>query len=1765
MSAESSAAVRPRDSTKTFNRGELLAYALWSKLAGSADGHCVRVNHLAKQDTRDARAALVALHTRDGLNHLDVHILSNSGFDHADTRLHGDISPDQAVEFRNRKKGVFCLFVPAGQHSSTVSSLGNSFAEIDGRDLIDLALAEAKRRLPRDVAHIISDVQSAFSAAAVIRPTSSDLFDFAVEASRRVNEGTVQHLGLEMWRVGLIADGGGDFVQRVPRNRRTVVKLSRPKRIAASLEDRVATVGLLPDSASQVRSALRAARLSDVRAWSRALSDGGGPTFDQWKTPEEAEPTNCTGVRVAPFLNEEGELIKGAKGLRQPQGIGSLPHAIVGEKSVLNVKWETEPTKTANVGGWLIALEPVDLERTGLDELVDLPSVEKKGSLRTLGLKLDMSFETWPQYPFHVRVTGLDSAGNELASAANEAIEGFSQEFLLSGEEGDALSATTRRRTVSTLAEGYLRAVIEADADLGNLPVPVWNITDNSVTCSVRATSRYTIVLAFSRLLYDLQDNILKKSDSLGHFRLNSDEPVLADLDAIEGATFPASDLSEERSFRNARTKLFRAIREAAGERAIVETAVWNSELVGLVVRYARAYLAWLDAVPGDQLGVALGVDTLSIRIGDHHEAAVVLPTHPLRVLWFAGHATLLRGWAELLADRKKNTRKHAVDLDTVAQLEALNCPAFAFPADANQPYVFFRNLDPGHGVAMPAETVDPGSLLTDIGQMLGTDELDDVIDGRRPARLAEYLESFTETHPYADPLDLALINPGDGQILAGAFNAWERIRNSRANASNDPDEEEVIAEVPGICITAYPLDSTGQSGITDTRLTALDRRRRREEERPTRKANDHLQPALGIRVVGNYGRTSPEIALSHHVAVVQDITRPRPLAVDALNVPAASYGFSLHGLVARFQPRFDADESSARWIYRIDDEGKVRPHPSEKNLAETLADLHRAVARGFGRFLKHHQNQLSSVNDEESGSDHHVAALVVNLDPGVIDLVERFHEGADWVLTVDRFFGIDYFDSPDAPYLAPLSRKYVLDAAPEFHDGLGHRMIVTTSSRDEVADILRRQMDEFGLSTIDESVGQILHLLKMVSGRLVLDALRGDSRAAAAVALASVVSSLQNQGRLRSSIVVPVDSHIDLLEPGSAASSDSARRRCDLLLIGPTKSGLDATLIEVKWRSSLSNGEADALADDMAAQMRATADVLEQRYFNDERIDGALQRSGLAHVLRFYLARAMRFGLIEQDRATALETLLTNLDLDKTTLVTRNEGFIIVLGKVPDRRKIVVDERTMVHILTVPEIASAGTLSTGDRLEPNSVRHGTVCQAQPGIEADAQLAGDKGRTRSEPSSGNVSHFTVAAQSHRGDDGPATGHSVSTSTVGDSPEQSESEQASLDTSPGTDLAPPQDIESTSHNSQVETSSPVIEPAIGDQNVVLGDTLGGEAVTWKPRVAGSPHLFILGIPGQGKSKSIERILTELASTATPALVFDFHGPFMDPHGPYAKRARPHLLDAAKGLPFSPFSCDPRGSVLEVQQHAQSVAEILRHVFKLGDIQQDVIYTTLRDLYFRNGYSDVDDDHPLPSPPTVKDLAKALERKEKDNVARNVVARCRSFFDFDLFSADVDSSAEFGELIMHGTVVGLHRLGGEELAFALSAFLLRRIYVDMISWGPTDRIRLAIVLDEAHRLANDVTLPKLMKEGRKYGIAIVVASQGLADFHPDIVGNAGTKVSFRVNNPDSRKVAAFFQGGTDDLVSKLEQLQVGEAIVQTPEMKRSMRVKMRLPNS
>jgi DNA phosphorothioation-dependent restriction protein DptH len=275
--------------------------------------------------------------------------------------------------------------------------------------------------------------------------------------------------------------------------------------------------------------------------------------------------------------------------------------------------------------------------------------------------------------------------------------------------------------------------------------------------------------------------------------------------------------------------------------------------------------------------------------------------------------------------------------------------------------------------------------------------------------------------------------------------------------------------------------------------------------------------------------------------------------------------------------------------------------------------------------------------------------------------------------------------------------------------------------------------------------------------------------------------------------------------------------------------------------------------------------------------------------------------------------------------------------------------------------------------------------------------------------------------------------------------------------------------------------------------------------------------------------------------------------------HTRASQVQRLDASDGLPFSPFEVTEQNGKTDWKLNSIALADIFAYVVGLGGIQKDLLQNAIQDAYKVHGYAA--DDVSERTLPTTQEVLKNIEQREQKQKVRNVAARCRPLLEMDLFKPVAGDSSLLTQ-IRQGLVIDLHDLMSETIQLAAGAFVLRKLYRDMFRWGTANAIRLAIVLDEAHRLAKDLTLPKLMKEGRKYGIAVVVASQGLSDFHPDVLGNAGTKVIFRTNYPESGKLARYVQPRTfQEAAAQIEQLNVANAFVQTPEMPEGVVVHMR----
>ncbi|HEY1390546.1 MAG TPA: hypothetical protein VGF38_18565, partial [Ktedonobacterales bacterium] len=1186
------------------------------------------------------------------LPELQAHVLVTNAPDQDADKLY--ITTDRAIELRNRKSAILCLFVPGDLVDAAFSSLANSFEIIDGRQLQRVALQQLLHTLPDEAVKIARTVFSRVNRAP--RASDDQRLNFANALRTRADNGTVAMIGRDLWRVGLVPDAGADFADRLDRNRACVQKLTHPLKLQATVTERVQSLNVDKQTQSALITFFRNRSVNDARAWTRLLADSSTLTFDQWAFPLE-DPSDLTNITITPFVNAEGVVEKYCH-LQQPDGVSGSLLAYCGPKEKLTVRWRTEPATVSDLARWHVEVVPSEGD---VDENidVDLPVSVVPGKKNEAKLKLDLDLDEPLDYTLRVRVTPLDAAGNPIKSAeTNELIEGVSEEFyIMPPGATPPPPPPVGRATVPSLAFGRLRALVEKGEQEVIETQPQWKSKDLDYF-SLRLNDRLTVTIGLSPLLKQIEERVIELPTSLGRLQLLLDEVRPAGAEQVSARPPLDSSGDEWQAFLKAR-ELFFARLQKARPRHLIETADWTPELASSALRHAQAYRQLLDHLTSqhaaDELREALSIDTIRIRIGSAgqtEEALIVLPTHPLRAAWFASYTQLLRDWERRVAEIPARIRKSALDLGMLSQLAPANTPAFFFHADCPEPFIFFQNLHFSSAVALPPAIPDPHRRYGDIATIVGaTTEQADTSD-LQPDRLAQHLETFHTLHPYADPLVTTLLNPDRGDVFADALSIMSaRSRTPSEDGADDGGSPRTFD------VTAYLED------MQHVELSALNRLGQLQTEI----ANDQFLPNLAVTLRDTAALDASRLN-DAHIAVVSDFTRPTISVVSADDLSAnTASSFSLYGLITRFVPVFTSADSSLLWRYVIVTEASGRPdaHPVGPRFSETLHELHAtlldAVAFALGAV---------------SGGR---PALEIRLDPSRRHLLDGLHHHASWVITLDRFFALDYYDSPNHPALSDVARTYVLDYSPEFTEGLGHRLMVTTAWHDEIHSTLVHAMEDLGFSTVDHSVRQLLHYLKTVSGRLALQVLSAPTAASAAVGLGVVTAWLQEHGRLQQSVLIPVDPHPHLFSRDGSPVPSRGERRCDLILVSLRRNIVDASFIEVKWRRG--NTPLEGLAQDMLLQMSGTAQTLKHRFFDDIRPDGVLQRAYLANVLRFYFERARRYGLIDPAyEATFLEHL-TRLEKSGLDFRASLEGYIVSLESDPRKLPLVSDGESSAKI----------------------------------------------------------------------------------------------------------------------------------------------------------------------------------------------------------------------------------------------------------------------------------------------------------------------------------------------------------------------------------------------------------------------------------------------------------------------------------------------------
>lgn len=350
-----------------------------------------------------------------------------------------------------------------------------------------------------------------------------------------------------------------------------------------------------------------------------------------------------------------------------------------------------------------------------------------------------------------------------------------------------------------------------------------------------------------------------------------------------------------------------------------------------------------------------------------------------------------------------------------------------------------------------------------------------------------------------------------------------------------------------------------------------------------------------------------------------------------------------------------------------------------------------------------------------------------------------------------------------------------------------------------------------------------------------------------------------------------------------------------------------------------------------------------------------------------------------------------------------------------------------------------------------------------------------------------------------------------------------------------------------------------------------------------------HACIVGSTGSGKSYTVASILEKAKELSyANMIVFDLHGEYNELS--YADQIK--ICDEADGLhiPLWFFNYEEIHSLFVESSEGTSTNQRAAVINYILQKKKEYIMKNMSSL----SEDIVTADTPVPF--SAKELIEHLESQnilEVDNGTdkfgnvkkkkgqyydklTNLITRLRTKMDDKkygfVFNEKDTGKAEYlnqfvsrimGNENYRIKVIDLSEVPSDMLSIVIG--IVTRLIYDIQFWmtPAKDEVRhpMVLVCDEAHiYMANDMSkmrsvekksleiFEKIAKEGRKYGIGLLIVSQRPAELNTTIISQCNNIVSLKViNDRDKSAVAAMLTDSLVGIVEMLPNLDVGECVV------------------
>jgi hypothetical protein len=1237
-----------RDEDVTQALTQLLVPRLQSIITKRAAGHCMRVADL-DPDLMVNVARALHLTIPDA----QIHILGSG------ESLDGEIfiSSTKLVELRNplpdgTQRSPLLVFLPANLHTNAEDSFNiASFEEILVAGAYEELVATLLGRVQMPLQGYVKELLLFLTKEKWPWADSVWQGRFLLTAIRNgVDE---ESLGASLYEVGLVPDfqlfkDPSLTLNRIHKNLDAVRALTIGDQ---SIRGRVLSLELT-DKAVQRRLTdfLIETGLDDPRRWTRRIvleKQHWDLSFDKWKFKEESSPDK---VLVQVLQNDLHVVQEDATDEKLRNLVGQQV-LIPSNRRSFKVEFTTEPhpQQVQGLSYFTVQIVSQDGETVGTAKKV---KGWKRGNIKSVTIDKLNNYEFEEGWHF-VRVLPWTEEGDAIPLIERpevligERARPFESELFYVLPEGTMDDGEPPQRAIpqeASLEHARLKRQFTALAQ-GREPdeIEVKDIiwTEKGGKGSAGAQSALevkfgregTFRIQVAEILQAIESQILQAPEILKNWHLR----IGLEKTTVENEPLDLPRSASVESFLDARARYFQAIR--LGDKELITQARDMSELSAACAEYADAYKDILGDLRqkiertsgADQqrlisaLRTAQLIDTVHVLIADFRgrtrEAAIISPTHPLRSLWFNIWAHVAHNWLE---EAKEGLEEYIgpVRDSALDKLVPINFPS-ALPISNGRVFLAVDLIHPFWALYAPAREEDSRGLLGEVCAALGLAEPSiggNAVDGEV---LASRLERYLAQHPYISTLIINAFNPGRAAVLAEALlylQKREATTNLRYNIRLFVPETESPSVGESLEQLLSPTSNVGA-----------------EADAFSISSGNHLFPKLNLAIHPlNDFKERPE-DYHAHVTMLFDVFPAEELSVTP---PFRTQDIApLHGLIQDFNRKYSDDDNGTLWQQQPR-HGEAMPLAG----AEDLVDLLSKLSADY--------SGATATTALSTSAFERLPVVTLSLDAEQRALLHNIHDVSDWVFTIDRHLGIEFFDQGGKRVRPP----YLVDYIPSATSSSGHQLIITSRSTSELRATLRQALSQYGIEASDKHATLILNALRSLSGRLALKFMSAHSHQAEALGIAVARLFLEQQGALSNQVVLPLDSHLELFRAIKLQASEIGEtwnlQRTDLALfdLNAQERTIRCNLVEVKFYRHVGGlGEYQKLKDLIAGQIKQSEEVL-RRHFDPhwrtpDRADRLLKTREFATLIKFYLERSQRYGLLEGDAAEEAQVFLAHLE----------------------------------------------------------------------------------------------------------------------------------------------------------------------------------------------------------------------------------------------------------------------------------------------------------------------------------------------------------------------------------------------------------------------------------------------------------------------------------------------------------------------------------------